>query len=31
MRRPGPLTALQAGIAHEREWVRYWQRLGTRP
>ncbi len=26
----GPLTALQAGIAHEREWVRYWQRLRTR-
>jgi PadR family transcriptional regulator AphA len=25
----GPLTALQAGIAHEREWVRYWQRLNT--
>ena len=22
---PGPLAALQAGIAHEREWVRYWQ------
>ncbi len=26
----GPLTALGAGIAHEREWVRYWQRLSTR-
>lgn len=26
----GPLTALQAGIAHEREWVRYWQRLSGR-
>jgi len=26
----GPLTALQAGIVHEREWVRYWQRLRTR-
>lgn len=25
--RPGSLTTLQAGIAHEREWVRYWQRL----
>ncbi len=24
---PGSLTTLQAGIAHEREWVRYWQRL----
>jgi DNA-binding PadR family transcriptional regulator len=24
---PGPLNTLQAGIAHEREWVRYWQRL----
>jgi len=26
----GPLTALQAGIAHEREWVRYWQHLRAR-
>jgi PadR family transcriptional regulator, regulatory protein AphA len=26
----GPLIALQAGIAHEREWVRYWQHLSTR-
>ncbi len=26
---PGPLATLQAGIAHEREWVRYWQRLRT--
>ncbi len=26
----GPLAALQAGIAHEREWVRYWQRLSKR-
>ncbi|HEV7460079.1 MAG TPA: PadR family transcriptional regulator [Solirubrobacteraceae bacterium] len=23
----GPRLALEAGIAHEREWVRYWQRL----
>jgi DNA-binding PadR family transcriptional regulator len=23
----GPLATLQAGIAHEREWVRYWLRL----
>jgi PadR family transcriptional regulator AphA len=23
----GPMTTLQAGIAHEREWVRYWQHL----
>jgi PadR family transcriptional regulator, regulatory protein AphA len=23
----GPLATLQAGIAHEREWVRYWQHL----
>jgi PadR family transcriptional regulator, regulatory protein AphA len=23
----GQLATLQAGIAHEREWVRYWQRL----
>ena len=23
----GPLLALEAGIAHEREWVRYWRRL----
>ena len=26
---PGPLATLQAGIAHEREWVRYWQHLRT--
>ena len=25
--RGGPLVALDAGIAHEREWVRYWKRL----
>ena len=25
--RAGPRLALEAGIAHEREWVRYWQRL----
>lgn len=24
---PGPRLALEAGIAHEREWVRYWRRL----
>jgi DNA-binding PadR family transcriptional regulator len=24
---PGPYATLQAGIAHEREWVRYWTRL----
>jgi PadR family transcriptional regulator, regulatory protein AphA len=24
---PGPLATLAAGIAHEREWVRYWERL----
>ena len=24
---PGPLLALQAGIAHEREWVSFWSRL----
>jgi PadR family transcriptional regulator AphA len=24
---PGPFAALQAGIAHEREWVDYWQTL----
>ncbi len=23
----GPLETLEAGIAHEREWVRYWKRL----
>ena len=23
----GPLTALRAGIGHEREWVRYWAGL----
>jgi hypothetical protein len=22
-----PRLALEAGIAHEREWVRYWKRL----
>ena len=26
----GKLATLQAGIAHEREWVRYWQRLRDR-
>jgi DNA-binding PadR family transcriptional regulator len=26
----GPFAALQAGIAHEREWVRYWQRVRKR-
>ena len=25
----GPVATLQAGIAHEREWVRYWQDLRT--
>jgi PadR family transcriptional regulator, regulatory protein AphA len=24
---PGPLATLAAGIAHEREWVRYWDSL----
>jgi PadR family transcriptional regulator, regulatory protein AphA len=23
----GPLTALRAGVAHEREWLRYWAGL----
>ncbi|MDX6673613.1 MAG: hypothetical protein QOH11_1031, partial [Solirubrobacteraceae bacterium] len=23
----GPRLALEAGISHEREWVRYWKRL----
>jgi hypothetical protein len=23
----GPRLALEAGLAHEREWVRYWRRL----
>jgi DNA-binding PadR family transcriptional regulator len=23
----GPWTTLEAGLAHEREWVRYWSRL----
>jgi len=26
----GPFAALQAGVAHEREWVRYWQRFQRR-
>jgi len=25
----GPARTLEAGIAHEREWVRYWKRLGS--
>lgn len=24
---PGPLSALRAGIGHEREWIRYWAGL----
>jgi DNA-binding PadR family transcriptional regulator len=24
---PGPASTLGAGIAHEREWVKYWERL----
>ena len=24
---PGMVTALEAGIAHEREWVRFWENL----
>jgi len=24
---PGPRATLEAGLAHEREWVRYWRRL----
>ncbi len=27
----GPLLALEAGIAHEREWVRFWSRLAGEP
>jgi PadR family transcriptional regulator AphA len=27
---PGPWLALQAGLAHEREWVRYWEKLEKR-
>jgi PadR family transcriptional regulator, regulatory protein AphA len=27
---PGPFATLQAGIAHEREWVRYWHQLHNR-
>jgi len=27
----GPVRALDAGIAHEREWVRYWRRLAEDP
>lgn len=26
---PGPRLALEAGIAHEREWIRFWERLAT--
>ena len=26
----GPWLALQAGLAHEREWVRYWEKLEKR-
>jgi DNA-binding PadR family transcriptional regulator len=26
-RSSGPVLTLEAGIAHEREWVRYWRRL----
>ena len=25
----GPLLALEAGIGHEREWVRFWRRLAS--
>ena len=25
----GPLTALRAGLGHEREWVRYWSELAA--
>jgi PadR family transcriptional regulator, regulatory protein AphA len=28
---PGPLATLAAGIAHEREWVRYWAGLLDEP
>ena len=24
---PGPRLALEAGLAHEREWIRFWERL----
>ncbi len=26
---PGPRATLDAGIAHEREWVRYWKRIAA--
>jgi len=26
----GPWLALQAGLAHEREWVRYWEKMEKR-
>ena len=26
---PGPRATLEAGIAHEREWVRYWERIAA--
>jgi DNA-binding PadR family transcriptional regulator len=25
----GPWRALEAGIAHEREWIRFWEQLGA--
>ncbi len=27
----GPRLALEAGIGHEREWIRFWRRLAKRP
>jgi DNA-binding PadR family transcriptional regulator len=26
---PGPRLALEAGLAHEREWIRFWERLAA--
>jgi DNA-binding PadR family transcriptional regulator len=28
---PGPRLTLQAGIRHEREWVRFWESVGVAP
>lgn len=27
----GPWLALQAGLGHEREWVRFWKKLASKP
>ena len=27
----GPWLALEAGLRHEREWIRYWEELAGKP